>query len=263
MPEIRLQLFLIAVAAIVLSACGGPRAVIDDRPDAPAGDLPVLSAMDVVDQIGQSSSGIRSYAARGQINIQSPQQRGTYAVNVRAGASDSLFLSVGQFGIEGLRALVTPDSFFVYDVLRNRLTYGGIEQARAVLPVPLGGDDAFRSLIGTILPDMASAWQVNAGGRFYTMSAADENRTLVVDPALWSVLRYEERDASGDLVEERLYSDHADFGGYMLPRRIAFNIPGHETSVTLMYRDVDINPDRLDLSLRVNRTAQRELIGSR
>ncbi len=268
MNSYRTRFLLVVTTAIVLSACGGPRAVVDDRPDAPSGDLPALSAMDVADRIAEATQGIRTYSARGQINIQSPQQRGTYAVNVRASASDSLYLSVGQFGIEGLRALVTRDSFFVYDVLRNKLSYGGIDQARDILPVPLGGDEAFRTLIGTILPDIAHRWQINSGGRYYTMSdqttsGRDQHRTLVVDPVLWSVLRYEERDASGELVEERLYSDHADVGGYMLPRRIAFNVPGHETSVTLVYRDVSVNPGPLEMSLRVNRSAQRELIGSR
>src|SRR5690625_8037110 len=119
--------------------------------------------MDVADRIAEATQGIRTYSARGQINIQSPQQRGTYAVNVRASASDSLYLIVGQLGIEGLRALVTRDSFFVCDGLRNKLSYGGIDQARDMLPVPPGGDGACRPLTGTVLPDIAHQWQTNSG----------------------------------------------------------------------------------------------------
>lgn len=242
--------------AIILWGCAAPAATVEPPPELPAA-FPNHSADDITRLIRSDADRLNAFSARAQLAIDSPSQRGSYAATIRSRRADSLFLSVGQFGFEGLRALVTPDSFFVYDLLRNRLTYGGVDQAAASLPIPVGGDDVFRSLLGTIVPDADTDWRLNAGGRFYTMTHPPSGRTVVVDPSIWRVIRYEERAPSGDLLEERLFSDFAEFDGVLLPRHVAINMPEQDTRVTLVYRSIALNPAALDFSLRVNRQAER------
>lgn len=247
---------VVLASTLFVWGCGGPAATVDAPADVPA-EFPNHSADDIVFEIRADTDDLEAFSGRAQLSIDSPSQRGTYSATLRNRRADSLFLSVGQFGFEGLRALVTSDSFYVYDLLRNRLTYGSVDDASSALPIPVGGDDVFRSLLGVIVPSSQADWRLNASGRYYTLTSPEQGQTLVVDPAIWRVIRYEERDASGDLVEERLYGDFHEFDGVLLPRRVTFNIPPQETSVTLAYRSISVNPESLDFGLRVNRSAER------
>ncbi len=242
------------LVSILYAGCASSAEIIEASPDLPA-EFPHHSIQDISFAIDADTDAIQSYSARAQLSINSPSQRGTYSATLLNRRADSLLITVGQFGFDGLRALVTPDSFYVYDVLRNRVTYGSVDEAAASFPIPVGGDDVFRSLIGTLVPAHDSDWILNAGGRYYTLSNARLGRTLVIDPTIWRVIRYEERDAAGDLVEERLYSDFQDFDGKYLPRRVTINVPPHESSITLVYRSISLNPASIDFTLEVNRSA--------
>ncbi len=249
------------IFVMALAGCSTPAETVEPPADVPA-DFPNHSARDIIYEIRSDTDDLESFSGRAQLNIQSPSQRGSYSATIRSRRGDSLFLSVGQFGFEGLRALVTPDSFYVYDLLRNRVTYGSVDEAAQSLPIPVGGDDVFRSLLGTIVPSADADWRLNAGGRYYTLAGRSRGQTMVVDPAIWRVIRYEERDADGELIEERLYSDFQEFDGRMLPRRVTINVPPQETTVSLVYRDLSLNPSSLDFGLRINPSAERVPAGS-
>lgn len=247
---------VVVASTFFLWGCTGPAATTEPPADVPA-EFPNHSAEDIAFEIRSDTDDLEAFAGRAQLSINSPSQRGTYSATLRNRRADSLYLSVGQFGFEGLRALVTSDSFYVYDLLKNRVTYGAVDDAASTLPIPVGGDDVFRSLLGVIVPAPQEDWILNASGRYYTLTNRERGQTLVVDPSIWRVIRYEERDASGELVEERLYGDFQEFDGVLLPRRVTFNVPQQETSVTLAYRSIDVNPVSLDFGLRINRSAER------
>lgn len=256
-------LLSLVIIGSLAAGCAAPRPAADPAPADVPGEFPHHSLDDIEQHIRASTDTLRTFSGRGQLSINSPDQRGTYSATLRGRRSDSLFLSVGQFGFEGLRALVTPDSFYVYDVLRNRVSYGSVDDAGSVLPLPVGGDDAFRSLLGIIVPRSDGGWRLNASGRYYTLAESERGQTLVVDPSTWRVIRYEERDETGQLVEERLYSDFQETGGVILPRRVTFNLPQQETSVTMSFRDITLNPSSLDFNLRASGSAERTPAGTR
>lgn len=255
-------LFPLSLILILYAGCAAPAETIERPADLPAA-FPHHSAQDIVFEVNADTDDIHAFTGRAQLNINSPTQRGSYSATLHNRRADSLLLSVSQFGFDGLRALITPDSFYVYDVLRNRLSYGSVNDAARSFPIPIGSDDdIFRTLIGAIVPQTGPDWILNAGGRYYTLANAQQGRTLVVDPSIWRVIRYEERNAAGELIEERLYSDFQEFDGAILPRRVSINVPELETSVTLVYRNISVNPSSLDFELQVNRTAERVRAGS-
>jgi hypothetical protein len=240
---------------IFIAGCAGPRETV--VPEATLPDaFPNHTAGQVIGLIENDARHLDAFSARGTLTLQSPSQRGTFNTTLRSRRADSLYLSAGQFGFEGLRALVTPDSFFVYDILRNRVTFGDVATAGASLPIPLDGEAVFESLLGVIVPEESVSWRLSAGGRFYTLNDPIRNRTLVVDPTLWRVIRYEERDSDGQLVEERLYSDFSEHDGVLLPTRVTFNVPSQNTNVTLVYRSIDVNPASLNFDLRASSSAR-------
>jgi hypothetical protein len=252
----RLFYGLLGAAALFIAGCAGPRGTVAPTEDRSEG-FPYHSAEEIVALIADDSAQLHAFSARGSLTLQSPQQRGTFSTTIRNRRADSLYLSAGQFGFEGLRALATPDSFYVYDLLRNRITYGDIGLAGSTLPIPVDGDSVFESLLGIIVPDANASWQVSASGQYYTLSDPQRRRTLVVDPTIWRVIRYEERSPSGDLLEERLYADFSETDGVVLPGRVTFNVPPQDTRVTLVYRSLDLNPDVLSFDIRASSSAQR------
>lgn len=257
MPKVKISAPLaFLLALLMLAGCTGTGESVERAPDVPA-EFPHHATSDIIFEIRSDTDHLEAFTGRAQLSINSPSQRGSYSASLRNRRADSLYLSVGQFGFEGLRALVTPDSFFVYDLLKNRLTFGSVDDASSMLPIPVDGDDAFRSLLGIIVPPLDADWRLNASGRYYTLTSRERSQTLVVDPSIWRVIRYEERDGAGELVEERLYSDFQETDGVMLPRRVTFNVPKQETSVSLVYRDLSLNPGSMDFGLRVNRSAER------
>lgn len=257
----RLFLGLAGIVALVLAGCAGPREVVTPTADLPD-EFPYHTAEQIIDLISDDASHLDAFSARASLTLQSPSQRGTFNATVRNRRADSLYLSAGQFGFEGLRALVTPDSFYVYDLLRNRITYGDVAAVAGSLPIPIDQDGVFESLLGIIVPDRSTNWQLSAGGRYYTLVDRERRRTLVVDPTLWRVIRYEERTTSGELMEERLYADYAETDGVLLPGRVTFNVPDQDTHVTLVYRSIDLNPSNLRFDLRASGSAQRVPAGT-
>ena len=158
-----------------------------------------------------------------------------------------------------MRVLVTPDSFYVYDRIKKRLTYGSRRSAAAALPAALTVEDIFGNLTGTLLPSPAVEWDVEPDSSYYHLTNA--RRTYVVDPATWRVVRYEEHNRSGQLVDQRLFSAFDRFGDLYLPRRLVFRRPQEETTAALYYRDITLNPEQLQFDLRVSSSAERRLVG--
>lgn len=249
-------LFCVLLAA----GCAGPR----PRGDAPA-DLPDAFPHHTEEQIRfhllRTADTLQAFTARASMVIRSPEQSGQFSADLRSRRNDSLYLTISPgLGIEAARALVTPDSFYLYDRIKNRLVYGALADAGDRLPSPLAQADIFPNLLGLTVPEANVDWTLFADSAAYVLRSPDGLRTYVVDPARWRVMRYEEHLPTGELVEERVYSDFGLFGEVYLPRRVVFRRPLDETLVSLYYRDLAVNPGRISFPMRVSASAERVLI---
>lgn len=248
------------LAVLLLSSCSsGPK--LADRPtDLPAG-FPNHSLTEIRQHIAQPTDTLRTFEAKAQLSIKSPARSGRFGSTVRHRRGDSLYLSISPgLGIEAARALVTPDSFFVYDRINNTLTYGALEDAGRQLPAPLTQGQTFENFLGILAPEAATDWAVTADSARYVLTDPSGRRTVTVDPALWRVTRYEERAADGSLAEERVFSDFDRFSGLYLPRRVVLRRPGDEATASIYYRDLTLNPGGLAFGLGVRSSADRELV---
>lgn len=253
----RLLAPLLLTLLLFAAGCAGTRPAAD-LPTALPDAYPYHSAAQIRQLILDDVDSLRAFQARASLALRTPEQSGQFSADVRNRRNDSLYLSISPgLGIEAARALVTPDSFFLYDRIKNRLTYGSLVAAEAFLPGPLAGDDVFRNLLGLVAPEPDVAWQVEAEDDRYVLTDPAGLRTYVVDPALWRVVRYEERTPTGELVEERTFSEFDRFDGVYLPRRVAFRRPLDDTSASLYYRSLALNPGPLSFDLRVSSKAER------
>ena len=257
----RSLVLLLALPVLFWTAGCGPKPPPDLQAELPDA-FPNHTVEDIRTRIRLSSDTLTSFRAKASLSIESPARSGRFSADLHDRRGDSLYLSisVGGLGIEveGARALVTPDSFFLYNRIEKKLTYGAIDEAGDALPAVLTGDNVFMNLLGIVAPEEDVDWRLEADSAHYVLRDPEGLRQYRIDPALWRVVRYEERTSGGALVEERAFSNFDEFEGVYLPRRVVLRRPGEEASASLYYRTLDLNPPSLSFDLRVSGDVERE-----
>lgn len=240
-------------AALLVAGCRGPREATGELPDT----YPDHSFSDIYQALTRGTDTLRAFRAEARLSVSSPERSGRFSARIRArrgpAGDDSLYLRLSPgLGIEAARILVTPDSFFVYDAIRNELTYGALDDASGALPAPLRSGQVFDNLLGLVAPRPTRSWQVRPstaeeGENRYVLTddAGSRRHTVIVDPSRWRPLRYTERTAGGTLLEERTFSQFGHFDGVFLPRRVELRRPQEESSASIYYSDLTLNPDDL------------------
>lgn len=259
----RITRFLLfaAMAAIGLTACSGPRP--DLQRDVPSA-FPEHSVQQIVANVARAADSLRSFEARAQMEIESPQRNGRFSAALRQRRGDSLYMSIqAALGIEVARALVTPDSFFVYDRVNRRLTYGALADASSQLPAALTRGRIFENLTGLVVPEPDVDWTRTVDGTRYVLRSADGTRTYEVDPAVWRVTRRVEQAPDGTLIEERRFGAFDTFEGLVLPREVRLRRPGDDAQASIYYRSLTPNARNLSFGLDVPASAKRVLVSSR
>jgi hypothetical protein len=215
----------------------------------PAG-FPYHGAEEIRALVAEDADYLNAFRARASLSIASPAQSGSFTADITHRRADSLLMSISPgLGIEAARALVTPDSFFVFDRIRRQVTYGSLAEAAHALPSVLVGDDLFANLLGLVRPEEGVNWRVQADGSNYYLLTPDGLTRYTIDPTIWRVTHYEDRLRDGTLVEERVFSGYEVIDGVLLPRRVVLSRPLEETTVALHYRSITPDPPVLSLKL--------------
>lgn len=257
----RRYLLLLTICLVaVLSGCSSSRPATTSRPALPSG-FPSHTAAEIHQLMLHGTDTLQAYRATARLTVRSPEQNGTFSAEMHHRRQDSLYLTLSPgLGIEAARALVTPDSFFVYNRIKQRLTFGSLQGAAPNLPPVLTTGNLFATLTDLLVPPSDTDWRVHADSAYYHLRSPDERRRYVVDPTTWRVVRYEERGPSGELVEERLFSRFERVGGLHLPRQIVFRRPQENSSAVITFRKRTFNPAQLRLALNVPSSAERRRV---
>jgi hypothetical protein len=239
-----------------LSGCARTRPVIPVDRELPA-EFPGHTAAQIHQQILLSTDTLDAFDGRASFVLDTPARRGSFSAEVRAREGDSLYISISPgLGIEAARVLITPDSLFLYDRIQNEVTYGSLEDTGDLIGLPVAAEDLYRNLIGITVPEPDIPWEVVADDSLYYLSAAGGTVRYTVDPSIWRVIRYEERTPTGELIEERVFSEFDQIEGVPLPRRVLFRRPLEASTASLYYRSLDLNPASLSFDLRVSESAE-------
>ncbi|NND73110.1 MAG: DUF4292 domain-containing protein [Rhodothermales bacterium] len=205
--------------------------------------------------ISAGSDSLTGFTARANISVRSPRESLSFSSNISHRRSDSLYMSIKPvLGIEAGRALVTPDSFFVYDRIKKKLYYGDIDNAGEYLPGPVSRQHVFANLLG--LPELiAGNFTVSSDSSHYFLMDSISRETYTVDPRIWRVIRYERFTDSGDVLEAMAYTDFDELDGFVLPRRVTYKHNEDGRSASIFYRSIDLNPERLNMNFEVSDSA--------
>ncbi len=259
----RNQAFFFLSLSLIAAGCAGTRPIQPIDAELPAA-FPEHTAAQIAQHIAGSSNALHSFRAKASFSVRSPERSGRFSADIKNRQGDSLYMTISPgLGIEAARVLVTRDSIFFYDRIHNDLFYGTLEEGAGMLSIPVTADDLFRNLLGVIVPKPDVLWKVTADSTRYFLTDPSDTKTYVIDPSIWRVVQYSERTPSGELVEERVFSEFALIDDVYLPRRLSFRRPGNDSVALLYYRSLDVNPGSLSFDFRVNDSANRIPVNER
>ena len=220
--------------------------------------FPDHSKATIIDAIQLSTDTLTAFEGEARLQLNSPFQDGRFRSTIRQERGDSLWMNVrATLGIEAARMLVTPDSFFVYNRIDNELASGSVQGAQRVFPVPVSGDELFTNLLGIVTPNDSIDWTLTHDDDLYHFDSPDERYRYSVDPSLWRVVRFVERDADGSVLDERIFSDHTTIDGVVVPNRIVLRRPPDDVRAVFTYRSLTLTPESLSFSLDASSDAKR------
>lgn len=240
-------------------ASSGP-AVLRPTPGAVPSGFPNHSPTTIRHSIAAASDSIAAVSAVAEVRVRTPEVDNSYKSWLRLQNGDSLLVSVSPgFGIQAVRGLATPDSVFLHNRFHHELYFGAFAAARTLVPGVDSLTALFANLTGTLRPPTAPDWQLRADSSYYYLEArsAERREIYVVDPSLWRVVRYQLRDGSGALVEERVFSGFHEVGGFFFPRQIRVRRPSSQQELTVHYESATINPENLELRFAIDPTVKR------
>lgn len=245
---------LLAVVLVLgLASCTGSRRLADLPAERPA-LFPNHSLAQIRRAVLVGTDTLSAFESRTSLRVDSPDMGGSFSLQVRQRAADSLTVSISMGpGVRVARALVTPDSFFVYDRIKRRLFRNKTSAALESFAVSVTPSDIFQNVLGLVVPPSNQEWHVMADTVFYYVTWPERRESYTVDPRIWRVTRYVRRNESGEVIDDREWSDFDLFGGTYLPRRVKMSNPKEGQFFSLYHRSLELNPAGLDLSFETGR----------
>ncbi len=214
--------------------------------------FPNHSPAEIGELLRQGTDSLRAYSAESNAAIASALGSGHFTARTRHRRNDTMRVDITvQLGIEASRILFTPDSFYVYDRIKNTVYLGDISNATRLLPTPWISPELFLDVLGFPDTDIGPEWSVTADSTRYYLTNAIGTISLFVDPTRWRIERVEIRTDDNQLLEQKSYLDFRSFDGLDLPSRIVIRRPIDKISATIQHRTIDLNPESIDLTFPV------------
>ncbi|MFO8232091.1 MAG: DUF4292 domain-containing protein [Longimonas sp.] len=246
---------IFAIAAL-LSACGSSAPVVEEEgvPNA----FPNHTPADIREAVHGSTDTLTAFEGEVRMDLNSPMQSGRFRATLRQRRSDTLWMNVrGPLGIDAARMMVTPDSFYVHNRIDEELAVGPVESAQQVLPVPVSSETLFQNLMGLLVLPTEGDWSLRHDDELYHLEDAEGRYTYSVDPSIWRVVRFVERDEQGTVVDERVFTDHTRVDGVLIPSRVVLRRPGDGIRALMTYRSITLTPESLSFPFDVPSDVQR------
>lgn len=251
-----LSVFSFAILALALSGCRST-ARLAELPDSRPALFPQHSLGQIRFQMAAVPDTIISYDGRSEVRYESPDVKGSFSLHIRQSAFDTVAVGVSVHRITVARALVTTDSFFVYDRVKKDLYLNSTEKALEHLGMPVTLYDVASNLLGTLQLPTGRGWRVSADTAFYYVSNDRDRTTFTIDPRIWRVIRYEVLSQDGEVLESRTFESFDQFGTAYLPRRIILSRPLDKQHLSMYHRSLRINPEKLNLTFRTSSNPKR------
>ncbi|MCY4674244.1 MAG: DUF4292 domain-containing protein [Bacteroidetes bacterium] len=232
------------VCALVAAGCAGTRTSVVD----PVNPSNFYESETVLDSIWAHPIPT-SIKAQGQLSMDTPIHSGTVVADISHRRGDSLLMAftVRGLGIKVGQALITQDSIFFYDRLKQSLHTAGSNHP--ALPAIFTVQDAIEKLLGLVRPTHQPHMQLEQRQDRLVLTDTLQNRSYTVDPSLWRIIHVEQRDSTDTLTESLHFSEFFTVGETQFPRRVIYRGPASDINAILHYRSIQINEPIVSMAL--------------
>jgi len=243
-----------ALVACACSSCGtsGTETLRDVRELPPA---------ELTARVHARGARIVSMTGKGSVAFEGPEAAGSAFFEMSLRNPDSLLISLeGPFGIDAGFFFLCRQKFVMYSSMENKAVIGvpAPGTLRGVIPVDLTLEQIMDAFTGGFpLPAGAPAGYVIEDGQIraeYTLQG--QTHTYWVDPASDLVVRYEVRNAGGELLLETSSSRIVERNGIAAPGRVTVGFPSRGQRLSIHYASLEINEGTPSFSYSVPRNAR-------
>lgn len=215
----------------------------------PSGPAPNYTDDEIVAALENRNSSWEWLISKAGINIDSPAEKVGGTVYIRMKRDSVIWIMVKKYGVEAVRAQMTPDSFQIIYRLERVYDEGRLSSLLAHYNLDFTFEDMQQMIYGNVmLPDTASI-SVIQGDALHRILGISGNLDLhyTLDPYELLLQSLFIRDSSQREVFIR-YDDYEDLGeyGYIAQNRL-YTLPYNATetaSLRLEFKDFDINKPR-------------------
>ncbi len=243
--------------AFILSACSG----------AGGSDIDKIPVKEIKEKVNNNSAVIETMEASGNIAFDSPEQSGQGWIEVRIKKPDTVYVKIdGPFGISIAQALITRSDFVYYNVQENKAIMGPTNDINigAVLRIKVTFDELISGFSGGFImnSEVNDTNMADSENGLYTISSAGTESTMkyFIDPALFTVYRYNKSDNNSKTIVEVNYSNYfeelASGKRFYFPANIKINNPGKKQSVYVDYLNKTFNKPDLKFTVKIPKSAK-------
>ncbi|MGI4873585.1 MAG: DUF4292 domain-containing protein [Janthinobacterium lividum] len=214
-----------------------------------------------------TNTGFQYLSGRGKVHIKNgdTDQSANFALRVRR--DSAIWLSGSLLGIEGVRALLTPDSVRVVDRLHKTFFTGDYAYLGQLLKVPVSYQQVQAILLGDFqaAPKGTKPTVTTEGTNqavSYPQAALLMEQLLSTETGRLQQLKISESTAQRSLTVG--YTDFQKAGGTDLPFAFTTTVLGQQaagtqsTSATLNYQKVEVGSGHLDFPFNIPSGYKRE-----
>jgi hypothetical protein len=203
---------------------------------------------------------------RGKVHFKHKEVDQSANFNLRVRRDSAIWLSGSLLGIEGVRALLTPDSVRVVNRLQKSYFAGDYAYLSQLLNVPVSYQQMQAILLGDYQPaPTGTSPKVTTEGANqavnYTQAALLLEQLISTDSGRLQQLKVSESGAQRSLTVA--YSDFQKLEGTSLPFAYTANVVGQQggtesTSATLSFSKVEVGAGHLDFPFSIPKGFKKE-----
>ena len=235
-------LLVILGSVLLLSACRAKKVIMSGPP-------PIYTDGEIIQSLEDRNVSWDWLISKAGINIDSPSEKVGGTMYLRMKRDSVIWIMVKKYGVEAVRAQITPDSFQIVYRLDRSYDEGRIEDLLNHYQLDFGFEDMQQMMFGNVmLPDSANN-KVKQTESVHLVSgvSGDLKLTYSLDPyqlLLQRILINDSRNRDVD-IQYLDYREVEDFGKIPFERRYIMPYSRTETaSLQLEFKDFEINKPR-------------------
>jgi outer membrane lipoprotein-sorting protein len=243
--------FLLFILSFFVLSCAPKRSEILLNTDATPPDV-------LLKMVEDRGAKISSLVGRGTVSFESPEIAGTAAFESNMKKPDSLLVTLeGPFGIDVGTFFLCKEKYLMYNSLENTVTTGNPNSSsiRSVIPFDLTYEQILNAFAGLFTIPYSEKelkhYAIDDDMFFLVYTCGAKTCTYWIDPKYLLITRFEQRDASDNLIVEAKAYAFTQQDDVAAARRIQIKFPQQSRQLSIAYRSIRLNVTDTDFQFTI------------